>query len=61
MIDEPVFNSDNGLISLALQAYIQVATEMGGDQHLIDRASELHFIFKNKPVDEKYEWPAGDY
>ena len=43
---ELVYDSDNGLIALALGMYIQQATEMGGDQRLIDRASELEFIFK---------------
>lgn len=52
-----VYNSDNGIITLALQMYIQTATEMGGNQHLIDRAGELEFIFKNKPTTERYEWP----
>ena len=54
---ELVYDSDNGIIALALQVYIHTANEMGGDQRLIDRASELEFIFKNKPTDEKYEWP----
>lgn len=52
-----VFESDNGIIALALQTYINFANEMGGDQRLIDRASELEFIFKNKPTTETYEWP----
>lgn len=52
-----VFDSDNGIIALALQVYIQFANDMGGDQRLIDRASELEFIFKNKPTTERYEWP----
>lgn len=52
-----VFESDNGIITLALQTYINFANEMGGDQRLIDRASELEFIFKNKPTTETYEWP----
>ena len=56
-MSELVFNSDNGIIALALAMYVQTATEMGGDQQLIDRASELEFIFKNKPTTEKYEWP----
>jgi len=59
-MSELVFDSDNGIIALALAMYVQTATELGGDQHLIDRASELEFIFKNKPVDEKYEWPNND-
>lgn len=54
---ELVYDSDNGIIALALQVYIHTANEMGGDQRLIDRASELEFIFKNKPTNEKYEWP----
>ena len=54
---ELVYDSDNGIIALALQVYIHTANEMGGDQRLIDRANELEFIFKNKPTDEKYEWP----
>jgi hypothetical protein len=52
-----VYDSDNGLITLALQTYIRLATEMEGEQRLIDRATELEFIFKNKSVEEKYEWP----
>lgn len=56
-MSELVFNSDNGIIALALAMYVQTATEMSGDQQLIDRASELEFIFKNKPTTEKYEWP----
>ena len=55
-----VFESDNGIIALALQMYIHTANEMGGDQKLIDRATELEFIFKNKSIDEKYEWPNND-
>lgn len=54
---ELVYDSDNGLIALALAMYVRQATEMGGDQHLIDRASELEFIFKNKSTTEKYGWP----
>ena len=54
---ELVFESDNGIIALALQMYVQFANEMGGDQNLIDRASELEFIFKNKSITEKYVWP----
>lgn len=50
-----VYDSDNGLITLALQTYIRLATEMEGEQRLIDRATELEFIFKNKSVEEKYE------
>ena len=52
-----VYDSDNGIIALALQVYTHTANEMGGDQRLIDRASELEFIFKNKPKTERYEWP----
>lgn len=52
-----VYDSDNGIIALALVMYVRTATEMEGDQHLIDRASELEFIFKNKPTTERYEWP----
>ena len=54
---ELVYDSDNGIIALALQMYVQTANELGGDQRLIDRATELEFIFKNKPTNEKYEWP----
>ena len=54
---ELVYDSDNGIIALALQMYVQTANEMGGDQRLIDRATELEFIFKNKSTNEKYEWP----
>lgn len=54
---ELVYDSDNGLIALALGMYVQQAAEMGGDQRLIDRAGELEFIFKNKSNTEKYEWP----
>ena len=57
---ELVYDSDNGLIALALGMYVQQATEMGGDQRLIDRANELEFIFKNKSITEKYEWPEVD-
>lgn len=57
---ELVYDSDNGLIALALGMYVRQATEMGGDQHLIDRANELEFIFKNKSITEKYEWPEVD-
>ena len=56
-MSELVFDSDNGIIALALQTYIHFANEMDGDQRLIDRASELEFIFKNKPTNETYEWP----
>ena len=56
-MSELVYDSDNGIIALALQMYVHYATEMGGDQHLIDRAGELEFIFKNKPTTERYEWP----
>jgi hypothetical protein len=54
---ELVYDSDNGIIALALYVYVQEATKLGGDQRLIDRASELEFIFKNKPSTERYEWP----
>ena len=54
-----VYDSDNGLITLALQTYIRLATEMEGEQRLIDRATELELIFKNKSVEEKYEWPEA--
>ena len=57
---ELVYDSDNGLIALALQMYVKFATEMEGEQRLIDRASELEFIFKNKSNTEKYEWPEVD-
>ena len=57
---ELVYDSDNGLIALALAIYVRQATEMGGDQRLIDRANELEFIFKNKSNTEKYEWPEVD-
>lgn len=57
---ELVYDSDNGLIALALGMYVRQATEMEGDQRLIDRASELEFIFKNKSNTEKYEWPEVD-
>ena len=56
-MSELVYDSDNGIIALALQVYIHTANEMGGDQRLIDRASELEFIFKNKSTTERYEWP----
>lgn len=56
---ELVYDSDNGIIALALQMYVRTATEMEGEQRLIDRASELEFIFKNKSPAEKYEWPEG--
>lgn len=58
-MSELVYDSDNGLITLALQTYIRLATEMEGEQRLIDRATELEFIFKNKSVKEKYEWPEA--
>lgn len=57
---ELVYDSDNGLIALALAMYVKFATEMEGDQRLIDRASELEFIFKNKSITEKYGWPEVD-
>ena len=56
MEPELVYDSDNGIIALALQMYVRTATEMGGEQRLIDRAGELEFIFKNKPANEKYDW-----
>lgn len=56
-MSELVYDSDNGIIALALAMYVNTATEMGGDQHLIDRASDLEFIFKNKSTTERYEWP----
>lgn len=55
-----VLDSDNGLIAVALAMYVKQATEMGGDQRLIDRASELEFVFKNKSITEKYGWPEHD-
>ena len=57
---ELVFDSDNGIIALALAMYANTALEMGGDQRLIDRASELEFIFKNKPTDQRYDWEHND-
>lgn len=59
-MDELVFNSDNGIIALALGLYIRAAEEAEGDQNLIDRATMLEHIFKNKSPDETYEWPATD-
>ena len=56
-MDNLVYDSDNGIIALALKMYVQAANEMGYAQSLIDRAGELEFIFKNKPVTERYEWP----
>lgn len=52
-----VFETDNGIIALALAMYVKTATELEGDQRLIDRASELEFIFKNKPDSQRYDWP----
>lgn len=52
-----VFETDNGIIALALAMYVKTASELGGDQRLIDRASELEFIFKNKPDSQRYDWP----
>jgi len=59
-MSEIVYESDNGIIALALAMYVSTATEMGGDQQLIDRAGELEFIFKNKPTDQRYDWEHND-
>lgn len=56
-MDGLVFNSDNGIITLALGMYIEAAEQGGGDQRLIDRATMLQHIFKNKSPEETYEWP----
>lgn len=56
-MDDLVFNSDNGIITLALGMYIEAAGQGGGDQRLIDRATLLQHIFKNKSTDEIYEYP----
>ena len=55
-MDDKVLNSDNGIIALALHTYILFASEEGADQQLIDRASELEVIFKNKSTKERYEF-----
>jgi len=57
MMDDLVFNSDNGIITLALGMYVEAAEQADGDQRLIDRAMILQHIFKNKPADEIYEYP----
>ena len=62
MSDETlVFNSDNGLIALALEVYVHQAYSLGGDQKLIDRANELAFIFKNKSISEVYDWKDSGF
>ena len=55
MMDGLVLNSDNGIITLALGMYIEAAEQAGGEQRLIDRATVLQHIFKNKSPDEIYE------
>lgn len=60
-MDDLVYNSDNGIITLALQLYIKTAIEMGGDQKLIDRASELEIIFKNRSARQFYDYPEGGF
>lgn len=58
---DTVLNSDNGLIAIALEMYAQRASEMGGDPRLIDKATNLSFIFKNKPANQEYDWPDGGF
>lgn len=58
---DEVHQSDNGIIALALRVYIDTAIEMGGDQRIIDRASELEVIFKNRPIKEFYDYHDGGF
>ena len=56
---EEVLNSDNGIISMALQVYADWAEETSGDYkgntHLIDRARELSIVFRDMDSKERYE------
>ena len=52
---ELVFESDNGIISLALQVYSEFVGKHGGNKDLLDRVNELSIIFRNKDSSKKYD------
>jgi len=56
---EEVLNSDNGIISMALQVYATWAEETSGDYKgntpLIDRARELSILFRDMNSTQRYE------
>ena len=55
--DDPdmVLNTDNGIIAIALNVYVDFAERMNGDQRLIDRARELSIIFRDMDPKQRYE------
>jgi hypothetical protein len=61
MSNEPdeVLNSDNGIISTALQVYADWAVQMAGDytgnSRLVDRARELSILFRDMDPKQQYE------
>lgn len=56
MIEKEVelLQTDNGIISVALQIYAGVVQKELGDQRLCDRAIELSYIFRDME-DKEYE------
>ena len=52
---DKVLDSDNGIISLALQVYADFVKDMKGDDHLYDRAMELSYLFRDMNPEQKYE------
>jgi hypothetical protein len=56
---DDILNSDNGIISMALQVYADWAEEMAGNytgnSWLVDRARELSILFRDMDSKEKYE------
>lgn len=52
---DKVLDSDNGIISLALQIYAKFVTDMNGDEALHDRAMELSVLFRDMDPNHKYE------
>lgn len=48
-----VLQTDNGIISIALQIYASFVQKELGDQRLCDRAIELSYIFRDMGDKEK--------
>ena len=47
IVEDPVYITDNGLISLALMVYHQQVLELNGSQELADRAFELYLKYRD--------------
>jgi len=53
-----VLETDNGIIATALKVYVEFATKSNytGNRQLLDRASELSAIFRDKDPNQKYDF-----